>query len=83
VLFDPDWPGVGYGAFMHVSSEARGTDRLSDPGRDAIWGGEYGPYVISSYTRALEHHRAAIYFVMSTWNPYNTVLMTATLERQG
>ena len=83
VLFDPDWPGVGYGAFMHVSSEARGTDRLSDPGRDAIWGGEYGPYVISSYTRALEHHRVAIYFVMSTWNPYNTVLMTATLERQG
>jgi hypothetical protein len=66
---------------MHVSSDAGGADRLSDPGREAVWGGEYGPYVVSSYTRPLDHRRAAIYFVMSTWNPYNTVLMTAALER--
>jgi hypothetical protein len=81
VLFDPDWAGVGYGAFMHVGSDTGRVDRLSDPGREAVWGGEYGPYVVSSYTRPLDHHRAAIYFVMSTWNPYNTVLMTAALER--
>jgi len=56
-------------------------DGLSDPGREDEWGGEYGPYVIDRYTRAVAKGRAAVYFVMSTWNPYNTVEMRMVLRR--
>jgi hypothetical protein len=83
VLFDPGWPGVGYGHFMHVKG---GADPMSDPGRENEWGGEYGPYLIGRYTRPENDgpqgaKRAGIFFVMSTWNPYNTVLMSAVIER--
>ena len=76
VVFDPQWPDTGYGALMHVR---HGPDGLSDPGREHEWGGEYGPYVIDRYTRALPHRRAAVYFTLSTWNPYNVVLMRMVL----
>jgi Domain of unknown function (DUF4185) len=84
LVFDPGWPGLGYGHFMHVKD---GIDGVSDPGREREWGGEYGPYLISRYIRAVATDRqdvrqARIYFVMSTWNPYNTVLMTATIQRE-
>lgn len=83
VLFDPGWPGVGYGHFMHVKD---GNDPMSDPGREHESGGEYGPYLIHRYTRALGNpapgqRQAQIYYVLSTWNPYNTVLMTTTIHR--
>jgi hypothetical protein len=77
VVFDPDWPDTGYGAFMHIKDSS---DGLSDPGRQDEWGGEYGPYVIDRYTRALPGRRAAVYFVMSTWNPYNVVEMRMVLQ---
>jgi hypothetical protein len=80
LIFDPGWPNLGYGHFMHVKD---GTDRLSDPGREHEWGGEYGPYLIHRYTRAISQTLAQVYFVMSTWNPYNTVLMTATIQREA
>jgi hypothetical protein len=84
VLFDPGWPGLGYGHFMHVKD---GADTLSDAGRKHEWGGEYGLYLIHRYTRGVASSDAAIrqaqvYFVLSTWNPYNTVLMTATIQRE-
>jgi len=83
-VFDPGWPGVGYGHFMHV---ANGDDGLSDPGREHEFGGEYGPYLIGRYTGSVDAdgpgmRQARIYFVMSTWNPYNTVLMTAVIRRE-
>jgi hypothetical protein len=37
--------------------------------------------VIDRYTRAVAKGRAAVYFVMSTWNPYNTVEMSMVLRR--
>jgi hypothetical protein len=84
VIFDPGWPNVGYGHFMH----SPGADQVSDPGREGEFGGEYGPYQIHRYTRAIPSvsggkAQAQIYFVMSTWNPYNTVLMTATIQREA
>jgi hypothetical protein len=79
VVFDPDWPGLGYGAFMHVKDAP---DGLSDPDREHEWGGEYGPYVIDRYTRALPGRRAELYYVLSTWNPYNTVQMRMELQRR-
>lgn len=77
VVFDPDWPDTGYGTFMHIKDA---DDELSDPGRQHEWGGEYGPYVIDRFTRALPGRRAAVYFVMSTWNPYNVVEMRMVLH---
>jgi hypothetical protein len=77
VVFDPGWPGIGYGHFMHVPN---GSDSLSDPGREHEWGGEYGPYLVDRFTTRVDDNTARVYFVLSTWNPYNTVLMTATVR---
>ncbi len=77
VLFDP-WRDGGYGRFMHVSSRAGGNDALSDPGREDEWGGEYGPYQFADYARG-KPGESAIYFTLSTWNPYTVVLMRARL----
>ena len=62
---------------MHAVKPA--CDAVADPGRDAEWGGEYGPYLIESLTES--HDRGAtIRFAMSTWNPYETVLMESELS---
>jgi Domain of unknown function (DUF4185) len=80
LIFDPGWPGIGYGHFMHVKGAP---DGLSDPGREGESGGEYGPYLICRFTKATsgeDTKQSRVYFVMSTWNPYNTVLMAATIS---
>jgi hypothetical protein len=78
VLFNP-WEDNGYCHFMHVSWEFRRCDSVHDPGRENVWGGEYGPYMIPSFTTG-DESRTTIFFTMSTWNPYNVVLMRAELE---
>lgn len=70
VIFDPGRDN-GYGHFMHVKSKA---DGLSDPHRAAEFGGEYGPYIISRYTGETGGH-TRIYYTMSTWNPYQVMVM--------
>jgi Domain of unknown function (DUF4185) len=80
IVFDP---ALGYGKFMHVKDAE---DGLYDPGRKGEWGGEYGPYMIARYTRAITgtpNPQAQSYFVLSTWNPYNTMLLTATIQREA
>lgn len=78
ILFDP-WADHGYCYFIHVSWDYWNCDSVHDPWREREWGGEYGPYLISRFTTG-DGTRSTIYFVMSTWNPYATVLMEATLE---
>lgn len=78
VLFHP-WEDNGYCHFMHVSWASRRCDSVHDPGRENEWGGEYGPYLIARYTKG-DEMRTTIYYVMSTWNPYNVVLMKSMLE---
>jgi hypothetical protein len=73
VLFDPQ---QGYGKFMH----APGKDTVNDPRRENDHGGEYAPYMIPRFFKKTPDG-ATIYFVMSTWNPYNVVLMKAELGR--
>jgi hypothetical protein len=83
LLYHPDWPGVGYGAVMHRSWKAggaMGTDMLYDRGRGEEWGGEYAPYIVSRFIRADGCDRAQIAFTLSSWNPYQAHLFTATLE---
>ena len=79
LLFHP-WDDGGYGKFMHISRKhPRTDDALSDPGREDDWGGEYAPYLIDRYATGTPN-RTTLYFVLSTWNPYNVMLMKTTLE---
>jgi Domain of unknown function (DUF4185) len=82
-VFDP---GDGYCHFMHANWQVNRCDRVQDDMfggmRDNEWGGEYGPYQIPRYARP-EADGARIYFTMSTWNPYQVVLMTATIPRDA
>jgi hypothetical protein len=81
LLLDP-WLDQAYCHYMHASWDSRVCDYVHDPGMATGWGGEYGPYVVSRFTKG-DSTRTTIYFVMSTWNPYNTVLMKSTLASSG
>ena len=78
VLFDPVLDG-GYCHF--IFRDHAGCDSLSDPGRKKDLGAVYGPYVMERYTTG-NADRFTLYFVMSTWNPYNVVVMSTELSRQ-
>ena len=78
ILFEPERDG-GYGKFMHVSWKVKKVDSVQDPGRENEYGGEYGPYMIPKFFKG-NRAGATIYFLMSTWNPYNVVLMRAKLS---
>lgn len=79
----------GYCRFMHQAwDEEDGEskcdhtqDNISPSGgmRDGESGGEYGPYQITKYATGVEGQWTQIYFVMSTWNPYQVMLMTARI----
>jgi hypothetical protein len=78
VLFDPQ-RDAGYCAFIHQSFAIRQCDTLSDPGKENVSGGEYAPALISRFTTG-DPTQTTIYFLMSTWNPYEVVLMKASLR---
>lgn len=96
MAFDP-WQNGGYGKFMHVAWDADipnnphdfvhddmfGSDDDGFKWRENEWGGEYGPYQISPLTRGETGNFAQVYFTMSTWNPYQVMLMTTTLHIGG
>lgn len=67
----------GHDEFVHKGGVE---DGLYDPGRKPEGGGLYGPYVIERFTTRVAPRLARIYFLLSTWNPYNTVLMTAKVS---
>jgi hypothetical protein len=75
VLFNPFTDG-GYKHFIHLP----GHDNITDSGRENEIGGPYGPYIIDKFTKGNEQ-TSTIYFTLSTWNPYTTVLMQAQLEK--
>jgi hypothetical protein len=79
VIFEPDRDN-GYGHFMHISSKARkNADALSDPNREGEWGGEYGPYLMSRFTNRVDGN-CRVYYTMSTWNPYQVMVMRSDLR---
>jgi hypothetical protein len=79
VVFEP-WQDSGYGRFIHISSSfPHGRDDLSDPGRGAEWGGEYGPYIMGRFTTEVDGI-CRVYYTMSTWNPYQVVVMRSDLR---
>jgi hypothetical protein len=79
--------GDGYGKFIHVSWKDQECDHVQDdmftPGqfRDNEYGGEYGPYQITRYASGVQDEWTQIYFTMSTWNPYQVMLMTTRITK--
>jgi Domain of unknown function (DUF4185) len=86
VVFEP-WKDLGYCHFMHAKDGegcALGDPNPGDRGVAEVdkntrsykmpYGGEYTPLLIPSYTK-MDGEVLTIYFVMSTWNPYQSVLM--------
>jgi hypothetical protein len=70
----------GYGHFIHaVAKPGEPGDGLSDPNRSGTWGGEYGPFIMSRYTTGTEG-KCLIYYTMSTWNPYQVMVMQSDLK---
>jgi hypothetical protein len=53
-------------------------------GGNRLGGGTYAPYVLNRYTTAAESEGAGrsstIYWVVSTWNPYEVSVMRTTLH---
>ena len=86
-LSDPNNPcsGAGYGSFMHIPWTLRRCDHVQDdmwtPGtfRDNEWAGEYGPYQITRYATGTAGQSSQVWFTMSTWNPYQSMLMTTEI----
>ena len=79
VIFEP-WRDAGFGQVMHISAKAsKETDALSDPKRDNVEGAEYGPYVMGRFTSGSDG-TCRIYYTMSTWNPYQVVVMRSDLQ---
>ena len=77
---------AGLCVFIHraVKAGQPKCDDLSGPARLGVQGGDYSPFILPSYTSGTYEtlHAAArstFYFTMSTWNPYEVVLMTATI----
>jgi hypothetical protein len=66
--------GAAFGQYIHVKGQ---NDGQSDPGREDVGGGVYGPYIINRYTRPNQDGSSTMYFALSVWNPYNTMLMSA------
>ena len=48
---------------------------------EAVPGGAYAPYAVQRWTK-LNGNTLAIYFLLSTWNPYTVVLMRSEFQVQ-
>jgi hypothetical protein len=88
LVFDP---GLGYCHFMHAqypngckpgspNPADLGFRDGTDPGKNA-WGGFYAAYLLPSRYNEYSEGRLTLYFVMSTWNPYQAVEMKTELRR--
>jgi hypothetical protein len=69
--------------FIHraVTPTLPSCDSLSDADRLADGGGSYSPSFITRFTTGDSVQRkSTFYFVMSTWNPYEVVIMKASVQ---
>jgi hypothetical protein len=86
---DPRDPclGAGFGRFIHVDWDVKKCDCVHDsffdrPRPAHLAGGDaYGPYQIAHMAKGdASGTFSDVYFTMSTWNPYQVMLMTTRLE---
>ncbi len=81
-------PGDKLGCRLLMSPEGCGNRRDFWPGKHPdgkfVRGGTYAPYVLNRYTTAAASpapgRSATIYWVVSTWNPYEVNVMRTTLH---
>ncbi len=81
-IFNPERDN-GFCYFIHraVTQSEAACDSLSGTSRLAIGGGNYAPYFISRFTTGDSVLKTStFYYVMSTWNPYNTVIMKSSIQ---
>jgi hypothetical protein len=88
LLFAP-WLDRGYCYFMHArdgcppDTPNPKDDLVIRPDGQDDWGGEYAAYVIDAYSTGDESTRTTtIFFTMSTWNPYQVILMRSKLAER-
>lgn len=77
MIFDA-WTDNGYAKFLHASWQKGRKDNFHDKGLENRWGGPYAPYFIERFTTG-DKERCSIYYTMSTWNPYQVVLMRSDI----
>lgn len=87
VIFDPGWGsgpgqpiGAGFGRFMHIDWRVAKVDHVQDDAffsgiRDNEFAGEYGPYQITRFSTGVHKVSGELFYTMSTWNPYQSMLM--------
>jgi hypothetical protein len=84
VLFTSDNVAGDHGwcHFMHQGGPASGCDDLGGD-NDDLPGNPYGPYLLSRFSqmgfRRPDGAGTRIYYLMSTWNPYQVVVMSSDL----
>ena len=80
-IFRPDTDNT-WCRYMHADKYSPCTDHLDGDNSGKTGGKDngqpYAPYVLSRFTRAIPHG-ARIIFLMSTWNPYQVVVMQTNL----
>lgn len=79
-LFDA-WLDRGYCHFMHYEGCTSGPNPIDytiEPFN--LNGGAYGPYQFEDFARG-DADNTTIYWTLSTWSPYTTVLMKSTITR--
>lgn len=72
--------------FIHraVTPSQPACDSLSGASRLDVAGGSYGPFFISRFTSGDSVRGTSTFFyIMSTWNPYNTVIMKSSILVAG
>jgi uncharacterized protein (TIGR03437 family) len=76
--------GLCYFIHRAVTATSPACDQVSDPGREDVQGGEYGPYFVSGFTTgSVALGTSTFYYTLSTWNPYVQVIMKTTIQGQG
>lgn len=86
-IFDP---ADGYCHFMHAQDGGRCKPGDPNPFEAGVrdisryeklaWGGEYAPFLLPSRYVKVDGRTTTLYFTMSTWNPYQVVLMKTRVQ---
>ena len=80
-IFDP-FADEGYGHFMHIGWSGE-DDGISEDGRFADSGGEYGPYLVPQWFHEDAPGVHDLTYVLSSWNPYTVHLMHTVVVEPG
>ncbi|MEO0733640.1 MAG: sulfatase-like hydrolase/transferase, partial [Bacteroidota bacterium] len=70
----------GYCEFIHSNWQFERCDSIHDVNRENVWGGSYGPYMFDRMSTGNDQE-TTLYFTLSTWNPYTSLLMKTTIVK--